>query len=444
MEYLSITVGGFRNLRKTKVQFAESIVSLVSTNNYGKSNFLDAVAFAVRFMNSTPQMRSRMMGDETCMPLVSELANEDFVFQIELHEPSLGEYQFLRYGFSFSWKRDDNTGARIADERIELSERRGGVWASYLKRAKGLYRPSRRVQKCTRKINLDANQLAIDVLTSVDGLEIAPAIRIVREVRYGACYPLNANPLMEDYPLEVEGQENGVFAMSGNDLPQSLYELKNRHPEKYGDFQSIVLGLFPEIEGIDVVSSQLLPGQREQLEEQKQYIEGAQEGSDESIPYRIRDEVYRIFVRSKYLNQPVSISRMSDGTKRVIWLVARVVTADIAGVGCLGVEEIETGIHPRMMRSLLEAVNEALVNTKIILTSHSPYLIQYLPYDSLYVGVPNNEGTATFSAIKANRYAPLADAAYDHGMSTGEYIFALMSASEDEESILKGHLEGAE
>lgn len=444
MEYLSIMVGGFRNLKTTTLRFDESIVSLVSTNNYGKSNLLDAVAFAIKFINSTPQGRRRLMGDTTCMPLVPPLAREDFVFQIELHEPSLGAYQYVRYGFSFSWRRDDGTGERITDEQIALSSKKGGLWASYLKREQGLFRPSHNVQRCTRKINLDVNQLAIDVLTSVDGLEIAPVIRTIQNIRYGSCYPLSTSGLMDDFPLEMESQDSGVFALSENDLPQSLFELKKAYPQKYADFQSIVLELFPEIESIDVISTELLPEQREKLEEQKQYIEGAvQATAAGSVPYRIRDEIYRIFVISRYLNQPVSISRMSDGTKRVIWLVARVVTADVANVGCLGVEEIETGIHPRMMRNLLDAVDETLGSTKVILTSHSPYLIQCLPYDSLYIGVPNNQGTATFSTFKPERYSSLADAAYDHGMSAGEYIFALMSAGEDEEQLLKGYLEEA-
>ena len=132
---------------------------------------------------------------------------------------------------------------------------------------------------------------------------------------------------------------------------------------------------------------------------------------------------------------------MSDGTKRVIWLVARSVMADIAGVGCLGVEEVETGIHPRMMQDLLEAVRDVLGETKIILTSHSPHLIQCLPFDSIYVGVPNDGGVATFATFIADNVDRLSDAAYDRGMSAGEYIFALMSSGEDEEDILKSFLE---
>ena len=436
MEFLSITVGGFRNLRTTRILLNGNITSLVSTNNYGKSNFLDAVAFGIQFMNSTPQARVRMMGNENCMPLVPRLDMNDFTFGVEFHLPELGAYQFVRYGFSFAWRRDDGSGQRVTKETVELNSKRGGNWSTYLRRDIGRYRPGHSTQGCTRKINLDSNQLAIDVLTAIDNIEINPAIRAIRDLQYGACYPLGTDAIMDVYPLGLAGQEGGVFSLSERDLPHLLFELKKNHPGKYAGFQSIVCGLLPDIANIDVVSSQLQgEGQTHKFQET-----GASEFSI-CVPYRIRDEIYRVFVTSSHLRQPVSVTRMSDGTKRVIGLVARSVMADVAGVGCLGIEEVETGIHPKLLQDLLEAVREVLGKTKIILTSHSPHLIQCLPLDSIYAGVPNDGGVASFATFKTDKIDGLSDAAYDRGMSVGAYIFELMSGGEDEEDILKSYLE---
>lgn len=165
MEFLSITVGGFRNLARTKILLEKGITALVSTNNYGKSNLLDAIAFGVNFMNSTPQMRLRMMGDVGCMPLVSALDTDDFCFEVEMHVPQIGEYQYIRYGFSISWKRDNGTGERITDEIIELNSRRGGNWFQYLKRNVGKYRPGHSTQRCTRKLNLDSTLIQTSFLS---------------------------------------------------------------------------------------------------------------------------------------------------------------------------------------------------------------------------------------------------------------------------------------
>lgn len=45
MEVKNITIGGFKNLAKTKIEL-NKITALVSPNNYGKSNFLLAINFA--------------------------------------------------------------------------------------------------------------------------------------------------------------------------------------------------------------------------------------------------------------------------------------------------------------------------------------------------------------------------------------------------------------
>ena len=117
MKLLSLTVGGFRNVAETTIELG-GITAFVSPNNYGKSNLLKAIEFATIFINESPRTRSVMMGYVGGIPLVPELAKEDFRFQVEFEDPDLGEYRFVRYGFSFSWRRDDGTGQVITDETI--------------------------------------------------------------------------------------------------------------------------------------------------------------------------------------------------------------------------------------------------------------------------------------------------------------------------------------
>ena len=104
--------------------------------------------------------------------------------------------------------------------------------------------------------------------------------------------------------------------------------------------------------------------------------EGADGLRSDGVPFHIRDELYKVSVSSRHLNQPVNISMMSTGTKRMIWLIANVVIAGRQGASLIGVEEIETSIHPRMIQELLEIIDENLGNTGMIVTSHSQYFIQ--------------------------------------------------------------------
>ena len=51
MKLLSVKIEGFRNIEQDSVIFEEGITSLVSTNSYGKSNFMKAIDFAVNMFS---------------------------------------------------------------------------------------------------------------------------------------------------------------------------------------------------------------------------------------------------------------------------------------------------------------------------------------------------------------------------------------------------------
>ena len=200
MRILSITVGGFRNIEKTTFELG-GIVGLVSANNYGKTNVLDAISFAIDFMQASLRERSNMMGVVGCMPLSPKLADDCFTFAIELEDPDLGEYRFVRYGFSFAWAKDDGGGRSIVDETLEINSKRGGLWSSYLKRSEGKFRASHDT-RYFRSMNLEGSQLAIDVLTSIDDIDINPAIRLIKQVSCGVCDSLDAAGRYSSVPFE--------------------------------------------------------------------------------------------------------------------------------------------------------------------------------------------------------------------------------------------------
>jgi predicted ATPase len=161
----------------------------------------------------------------------------------------------------------------------------------------------------------------------------------------------------------------------------------------------------------------------------------------ESIPFRLREHIYRLFVKSDYLNQPISMANMSTGTKRVIWLLTNAFIANHFNTGIIGVEEIETSIHPKMMKQLLEVLSEALGSASLIVSSHSPYLVQYLKPERIYIGIPNSNGVADFRRIQKNKVNNLIDSAREMDLSVGEYLFELLSGDSDAYAILESYLE---
>jgi len=447
MKIKSVTVGGFRNLRKTKLLLG-NITAIISPNNYGKSNLLEAIDFGVGFLSENAKGRDLMMRWVRGIPINRSLANEKFTFEIEFEDEGLGDYRFVRYGYTFSWFRDDGSGKAITDEWLEARATESVRYTSFLKRAEGKYRPSKGTASF-RKVLLDDAQLSIDILSSLEDIDLHPVIAAIKSIHYHICSSLDLGERFQAPPIEYVAYEaDGGIAFDDNDVPRALYQLSQQDPEKYELFLEAVYDLFPEFTNVTVQPYELkkhpdinvlvasesgmkVPG-----------VSGDTGAGGPEIPFKIRDELYRLLVTSKYLNQPINMTMMSTGTKRIFWLLANVFIASAKGMAFVGVEELETSIHPKLLKGLLDTLDEALEDTSLIVSSHSPFLVQYIKPEKIYVGAPMPDGTAQFEKIQPNRVKSVISAARDTGMSVGEYLFDLMTGDTDATNTLSFYLGG--
>lgn len=438
MKIKSITIGNFRNLSETTLDL-NRITAIISANNYGKTNLLEAIQFGIEFITASPKVRNNMMRWVKCIPLTPSLAGKDYKFCIEFDEPKLGDYRYVRYSYSFSWANDQNTGAVITDETIDIRSNENVRYTSYLKRDKGQYKAGK-TKSGFRKIVLAKDILAIDVLSSITGIEIADAVSTIKGIKCTMCDTLELNSSYQQNMFEFDFEQHDL-PLSDGDIPRSLSVLRKEYPEKFDIFIENVYDLFPEFTKIELQSSHLSDDKINQP--QILFVEKTSDDKENAIdiPYHIKDEIHRLMITSKYLNQPISMEFMSTGTKRILWLIANSIFANSYGINLIGVDEVETSIHPKLIRQLLESVNENLGNASMLLTSHSPYLIQYLKPNSIYIGVANEDGTASFKKINSNKTKELLRVSRDLEMSIGEYIFELMSGDNDSSVILKAYLE---
>ena len=93
-----------------------------------------------------------------------------------------------------------------------------------------------------------------------------------------------------------------------------------------------------------------------------------------------------------------------------------------------------------MLQNYLDVLSQLINNCKIVITSHSPYILQYLDPHSIYVGVCNEIGESTFSRIASKRINKLYKDASVYDKSVGDYIFNILSSSDPCE-YLKDYLE---
>ncbi len=436
MKIKSITVGNYKNIGLTKLELGQ-IVALVSINNYGKSNLLEAIKFGFDYITASPKMRIVMMSMVRGIPLSPALAGNDFIFQIEFEDPSLGKYRYVHYGFQFTWKNDQGTGVRIKDEIIEIRETESSRYTGFLKRDKGLYRASK-TKSGFRKLELSDNLLAIDVISAVDRVEIAEVIDRIKNLKCHICDSLDVDYSFRASPIEIDMGQNHSFPFNDEDIPRALSVLQKEDPARFNLFIETVCDLFPEFRKVELqeytVKSSSQPHVKAIM------ISADSEGREAEIPYKLRDDLYRLTIESEYINQPLSMEYMSSGTKRIFWLVANAVYSESNGTSLVAVDEVETSIHPRMIGRLLSDLTEIMDNTSLLVTSHSPYLIQYLKPQSIYIGAPEKDGVARFRRVEAGKTKSLINAARERSLSVGEYVFELLSGDEDDADILSAYL----
>jgi predicted ATPase len=89
-------------------------------------------------------------------------------------------------------------------------------------------------------------------------------------------------------------------------------------------------------------------------------------------------ETIRFHVRSRPEGPPLELyaSSMSDGTLRALAsLVAAFQILLPTGPALVAIEEPEAALHPAAMRALVAALDEAASRTQVLLTTHSPDLL---------------------------------------------------------------------
>ena len=352
MKINSITVSGFKNVKKTRLEL-DGICALISANNYGKSNLIEAIAFGFDFIHESRKGRKNMMSWIKGIPLCTAMQDDEYSFEIEFQDERLGEYQYVKYGYSFKWHRDDETGEVITNEWIEARENTSVRYVSYLKRDEGKYRKGKDTI-AFRKIDLDELQLAVDVLTLIEDIDISEVIKDIHDISFRVCSSLDLRDRYQPSPLEYIEDEDEVIRFDDSDVPKALYILKKKNPELYKLFEESVYTLFPEFSSISLNEYTLSDQNAEpQIMVKVEHTSQSADKIQEEIPFKIREHIYRLFVKCTYMNQPVSMANMSTGTKRAVWLLTNAFVANLVNAGMIGIEEIETSIHPRMMKNLL-------------------------------------------------------------------------------------------
>lgn len=428
MELKKVYVDGYRNISETSLEIND-ITSVLSVNNYGKSNLLLSVVFGLSFLQQHSKIKQVMMNDIKIVPGLKKKYNVPFSFMIECTTKWNDSECFIKYNYSFDWGGIDGNNGKIVTELLQISDNNKD-FTTFIKRDdKHAYYKSSKTGRCVTQIQIDDSELIINKLMAFDNLFYHA---IIKEI-------LNINVYVDRHFDTASGY--GITFMSEQELtdltlkpevniPKTLYRIKNDYPNQYELLCNVYKSLFPSVNGLLV-----------------------QEYSSKMSNITIRngipgipsfsDKVYVLYVDDKNLIGPVNFMAMSDGARRILLLLTFIVLAQINKYDLICIEEPENSIHPNLLKRFLYTIKELAGDTKILYSSHSPYLINYMEPTNIYLGLPTNDGVATFKKIKTNtnNKKRLIRTLQDNELELGNYLFDLMSGDSDDAKELLSYVE---
>jgi len=353
-----VRIRNYKSIEKCDLQL-RSLTILVGRNGSGKSNFLDALRFVADAVKSPLDHALQTRGGIDAVRRKSIGHPHNFAIWLELSLPSDG---LATYSFELTAKAKG--GFEIRHEQVEVRGRTDT--GHYLVENGGLVRSSE-----SNMPPLPADRL---YLTNASGLPIFRPL-------YDALSSMGFYNLNPDAMKEVQQPDAGeLLRRDGSNIASVVARLKSERPELMQRIDQFLSTIVPGIVGADRIAL----GPRETLQF-RQSVEGSE------YPWRFY------------------ATNMSDGTLRAFGsLVAVTQLANgRSSVSLVGIEEPETALHPAAASALMDALREAAERTQIVVTTHSPELIDQvdLAREALLV-VVSEHGTTKIAPIdKASREA---------------------------------------
>jgi len=194
-------------------------------------------------------------------------------------------------------------------------------------------------------------------------------------------------------------QANSTVAASflnehGDNLSSWLMMLQTRYPENFAKVKAAAADVFPEIEDL--------------------------------FTWPTQQATVFVASKEKHLKRPISVWQMSDGQLAFIALLSLVYCPTELGTGLYCVEEPENHLHPRLLSQVQDELGPER-SAQVIVTTHSPHLIDRLGLDDLIVA-ERGEGATQFTRpsnkqhlreLLAREEAGLGDLYYSGALSGG-------------------------
>ena len=342
------------------------LMFLVGPNGAGKSNFLDALRFVADALNSSLDHAIRDRGGINDVRRRSGGHPNHFSIRLDFTLPdgSTGHYAF-RIGTRKREERRENRG----EYKVQTEECR--LWEPQLFTEKQYFR--------------------VDDGVVTSSVKVPPAATMDR------LYLVNASGLPEFRPVYEAFSRMGFYSLN----PDEIRALQAPDP---GDL------LIRDGSNLASVLAQLSPPVKERIEEYLAAVVPGVQGVDVKKIGHMETLEFRQGVAGAKHPWRFLANNMSDGTLRVLGILVALFqeNGDAQKRALLvGIEEPEVALHPAAAGVLLDGLRDAADKTQVIITSHSPDLLddKNLEVESILAVEARAGNTVVAGVHKAGRSA---------------------------------------
>lgn len=416
MKIQAVVIDGFKNLSNVKIRF-DNITALIALNNFGKSNVLSAIDFGMTFIKSSVSEKQIMMANSNLIPMNKAMLGRNYKYEMEVSTEINSQEYLVQYGFEFNWKDSVGKAPKIVGEYLKVKLNiRGQKFTQLIGRSENnaLYKSSE-TGRCSSKINVDSAELVVNKLKAFDDIYYFEIIKKINNMKIYMENNLDAKFFYQPNPIIRKGLENEMI--NADNLPRIIYNLKTQYSGKFDLLKDVYTKLFPNIE--DVIVKQIPIGGTEDNQ------------IPEDAPFVFSKYIYVLLVRDCNLSNSIDFASMSDGAKRVFLILTKIIVSSISNVSLIAIEEPENSVHPGLFQAYIRIIHQLLDDCKVIITSHSPYIVSYLDPAWIHVGMNVKPGVAEFFSFKNSGQKQLKKDATHYHMSMGDYLFSLLSDADD-------------
>ncbi len=363
-----VKIRNYKSIGTCDVQL-RGLTVLVGRNGSGKSNFLDALRFVVEGLQTSLEYAIKSRGGIEEVRRRSTGHPRNFSIRLEMNLPA---WQSATYGFEIGARPQG--GFYVKQEHLKVLSPNNQVVASY------------RIADA-EILNSSTEPMPPAVPDRLYLVNAAgqPSFRGAYDALLSMGF-YNLNPEAMKKPQSPDAGE--LLHRDGSNLASVVARLGTDKPEIKARIKSYLTTIVPGIADVDRVSL----GSWETLLFRQEVV-GSQH------PWRFH------------------AASMSDGTLRALGtLIAVTQLADRKEpVSLVGIEEPETALHPAAAGALMDALREAASHTQVIVTSHSPDLLDQIdPGVDRLLAVQSKQGNteigpvdpASHEAIKNHLYTP--------------------------------------